>query len=70
MRELWYVKARNVQTGEEIQRIASLVDGLVGSSGATAQMKAYLLDNGRAEPDLVHWEIVEVRRAGEASEVA
>ncbi len=53
MRELWYVKVRNVQTGEEIQRIASLVDGLVGSSGATAQMKAYLLDNGRAEPDLV-----------------
>ena len=54
----------------EIQRIASLVDGLFGSSGAAAQMKAYLIDSGRAEPDLVHWEIVEVRRAGEASEVA
>ena len=70
MRELWYVKARNLQTGQEIQRIASLVDGLFGSSGAAAQMKDYLVDSGRAEPDLTHWEIVEVRRAGEASEVA
>ena len=68
MRELWYVKARNVETGEEIQRIASLVDGFFGSSGAEAQMKAYLVDSGRAKPDLTHWKIVEARRAGEASE--
>lgn len=65
MHELWYVKARNVETGEEIQRIAAISDGVFGPGGAESEMKAYLLQTGRARPDLLHWEIVEVRRAGE-----
>jgi hypothetical protein len=64
MRDLWYVKARNVQTGEEIQRIAALGDGAFGSPGAESQMKAYLVETGRAASDLAHWVIVEVHRVG------
>ncbi len=65
MRELWYVKARNVETGEEIQRIAAIMDGVFGPGGAESEMRAYLVATGRAEPDFAHWEIIEVRRAGE-----
>lgn len=65
MRDLWYVKARNVETGEEIQRIAAISDGVFGPAGAKSEMKAYLLQTGRARPDLSHWEIVEVRRTSE-----
>jgi hypothetical protein len=65
MRELWYVKARNVETGEEIQRIAAISNGVPGADGAELEMKTYLVETGRPESDLVHWEIVEVRRAGE-----
>jgi len=68
MRELWYVKARNVETQEEVQRIAAMTDGGFGSSAAEAQMRAYLVRTGRAEPDLVNWEIVEVRRVDPAWE--
>jgi hypothetical protein len=69
MRELWYVKARNVETGEEIQRIAAGRDGILGSSDAELEMKAFLVGTGRAKPDFVGWKIVEVRRVGEASQV-
>jgi hypothetical protein len=62
MRELWYVKARNMKTGEEVQRIAAVGDGAYGSSSAEGQMRAYLVDTGRATGDLEHWEMVEVRR--------
>ncbi len=68
MRELWYVKAKNVETGQEIQRIAALTDGAVGSPGAESQMKEYLVQTGRSEPDLVAWVIVEVRRVGSGRE--
>ena len=63
LREFWYVKARNVTTGEEIQRLAELADEMFGSSAATSQMKAYLIEAGRAKPDCSDWEIVEVQRA-------
>jgi hypothetical protein len=63
VREFWYVKARNVETGEEIQRLAELGDEMFGSSAATAEMKVYLIDAGRAKPDCSDWEIVEVQRA-------
>ena len=59
LREFWYVKARNVTTGEEIQRLAELADEMFGSSAATSQMKAYLIEAGRAKPDCSDWEIVE-----------
>ncbi len=61
-RELWYVKARNVETGEEIQRLATMVDGRFGATGAEADMRSYLVQTGRAKPDFSNWEIVEVRR--------
>ncbi len=61
-RELWYVKVRNVETGEEIQRIATMSDGRFGAGGAEAEMKAYLVKTGRAKLDFSNWEIVEVRR--------
>lgn len=70
MRDLWYVKAKNVQTGEEIQRIAALGDEVFGSPGAESQMKAYLVQTGRAAPDLTHWVIVEVRRLGDGKEAS
>ena len=63
VREFWYVKARNITTGEEIQRLAELGDEMFGSSAATAEMKAYLIGGGRAKPDFSDWEIVEVQRA-------
>jgi hypothetical protein len=63
--DLWYVKARNIETGEEIQRIAAISDGVFGAGGAESEMKAYLLQTGRAKADFAHWEIVEVRRAVE-----
>ena len=63
VREYWYVKARNITTGEEIQRLAELADEMFGSSAATSQMKAYLIEVGRAKPDCSDWEIVEVQRA-------
>jgi hypothetical protein len=65
MPDLWYVKARNVETGEEIQRIAALAEETFGSPGAESQMKAYLVQTGRAKPDLAHWVIVEVHRVGQ-----
>ncbi len=68
MHDLWYVKARNVETGDEIQRVAALGDDNVGSPGAESQMKAYLVRTGRATPDLAHWVIVEVRRVGDGKE--
>ena len=68
MRELWYVKAKNVETGQEIQRVAALTDGAAGSPGAESQMKDYLVETGRAKPDLVAWVIVEVRRVGNGRE--
>ena len=63
VREFWYVKARNIITGEEIQRLAELADQMFGSSAATAEMKMYLIGAGRAKPDFSDWEIVEVQRA-------
>ena len=63
VREFWYVKARNITTGEEIQRLAELGDEMFGSSAATAEMKTYLIGAGRAKPDFSDWEIVEVQRA-------
>src|SRR5215475_7018008 len=63
VREFWYVNARNITTGEEIQRLAELGDEMFGSSAATAEMKAYLIGAGRAKPDFSNWEIVEVQRA-------
>jgi hypothetical protein len=63
MREFWYVKARNITTGEEIQRLAGLADEMFESSAATAEMKTYLIGAGRAKPDFSDWEIVEVQRA-------
>src|SRR5262245_42349719 len=63
VREFWYVKARNITTGEEIQRLAELTDEMFGSSAATAEMKTYLIGAGRAKPDFSDWEIVEVQRA-------
>jgi len=63
VREFWYVKARNMTTGEEIQRLAELADEMFGSSAATAEMKTYLIGAGRAKPDFSDWEIVEVQRA-------
>ena len=63
MHELWYVKARNVERGEEIQRLAELPDGIFGSFAAAAEMKAYLVETGRAKADFSGWEIVEVQRA-------
>jgi hypothetical protein len=41
VREFWYVKARNITTGEEVQRLAELADEMFGSSAATAEMKTY-----------------------------
>src|SRR5215475_15347642 len=63
VREFWYVKARNITTGEEVQRLAELADEMFGSSAATAEMKTYLIGAGRAKPDFSDWEIVEVQRA-------
>jgi len=63
VREFWYVKARNIITGEEIQRLAELADEMFGSSAAAAEMKSYLIGAGRAKPDFSDWEIVEVQRA-------
>jgi hypothetical protein len=63
VREFWYVKARNITTGEEIQRLAELADEMFGSSAAIAEMKMYLIGAGRAKPDFSDWEIVEVQRA-------
>jgi hypothetical protein len=63
MHELWYVKARNVERGEEIQRLAALPAGTFGSFAAAAEMKAYLVETGRAKPDCSDWEIVEVQRS-------
>jgi len=68
MHDLWYVKAKNVETGQEIQRIAALTDGAAGSPGAEDQMKEYLVQTGRATADLVAWVIVEVRRVGNGRE--
>ncbi len=65
MRDLWYVKAKNVETGEEIQRVAALSDGAFGSPGAESQMKAYLVETGRAAPDLANWVIVEAHRVSD-----
>ena len=70
VREFWYVKARNITTGEEIQRLAELADEMFGSSAATSQMKAYLIEAGRAKPDCSDWEIVEVQRADRRSGAA
>lgn len=70
MRDLWFVKAKNVQTGAEIQRIAALADEGFGSPGAESQMKAYLVQTGRAAPDLAHRVIVEVRRLGDGKDPA
>ena len=63
IREFWYVKARNITTGEEIQRLAELADEMFGSSAAIAEMKTYLIGAGRAKPNFSDWEIVEVQRA-------
>ncbi len=64
MRKYWYVKARNVETGEEI-RMAAADNGVAGPAGAEIEMKAYLVRTGRAKP-----EIVEVCRLGEVPESA
>jgi hypothetical protein len=66
--DYWYVRARNLQTGEEIQRIAapeSDRDGLASASTASDDMKRYLLRIGLATEDggLGLWEIVDVHRA-------
>ena len=63
VREFWYVKARNITTGEEIQRLAELGAEMFGSSAAAAEMKTYLIGAGRAKPDFSDWEILEVQRA-------
>ena len=70
MREFWYVKARNIITGEEIQRLAELGNGMFGSSDASAELKGYLIEAGRAKPDFSDWEIVEVQRADRRSGAA
>lgn len=69
MRKYWYVKARNVETGEEI-RMAAADNGVAGPAGAEIEMKAYLVRTGRAKPDVANWEIVEVCRLGEVPESA
>lgn len=60
MKDLWYVKARNIETGEEIQRIAASNDGVLD---AESQMRSYLVESGRVTTDLAQWEIIEARRA-------
>ena len=70
MRELWYVKARNSKTGEEIQRLAGLPAGAIDSFSAAQAMRTYLVRVGRAKPDLAEWEIVEVHRADRRSGAA
>ena len=69
VREFWYVKARNITSGEEVQRLSELGGDMFGSSAATAEMKVYLIEAGRAKPDFSDWEIVEVQRADRRSPV-
>jgi hypothetical protein len=65
--DYWYVRARNVKTGEEIQRIAVPKPdsfGLASAASASEDMKAYLARTGfvNGDGDLALWEIVEVQR--------
>lgn len=66
--DYWYVRARNLKTGEEIQRIAVPKGdsfGVGSAASASEDMKSYLRQNGFAgDGDLAQWEVVEVQRVG------
>ncbi|HEV8441240.1 MAG TPA: hypothetical protein VGT40_24390 [Methylomirabilota bacterium] len=68
--DYWYVRARNTETGAEIQRIAlARADefGASNAAGASEDMRAYLVRIGLAmDGDLANWKIVEVHRVGAA----
>jgi hypothetical protein len=54
----WYVKARNLKTGEEVQRLSS-ANGATEAPEAAIEMQRYLRQAGRVDGD---WEITEVCR--------
>jgi hypothetical protein len=67
--DYWYVRARQVATGREIQRIApAKCDGYGLGTAATAveDMKAFLVAAGLAADGAESWEIVEVHRFGDS----
>jgi hypothetical protein len=55
----WYVKARNIQTGQEVQRL-SRAGGARTAQAAALDMDRYLRRTGRATRDDATWETVEV----------
>jgi hypothetical protein len=68
--DYWYVRARQVSTGREIQRIApTTCDGFGLGTATTAveDMRAFLVSSGLAVDQPDSWEIVEVHRFGESS---
>jgi len=65
----WFVKARHVRTGREVQRIAvprPECDGRATAATASDDMRAYLVRVGMATDGAVSWQIVEVHRLGES----
>jgi hypothetical protein len=56
----WYVKARNLETGAEIQRLSA--NGAVTEREVALEMRYYLVQTGRASAINDGWQIVEVVR--------
>jgi hypothetical protein len=67
--DYWYVRARQVSTGREIQRIAPARGdgyGLGNAATAVEDMRRFLVSAGLATDGAEPWEIVEVHRFGES----
>ncbi len=67
--DYWFVRARHVETGEEVHRLAPAPPdyfGLASAESAVQVMKAYLVRMGlsNGDRDLRLWKIAEVRRVG------